>query len=242
MVGNDLLLALVNLLTSVISGIAGMGGGVILVGLLPLFLPAAAIVPVHAAAQLASNASRTWFGRSQMDWRYMLPYVVGAVGGTAAFWLLVRVISLEWVPLLIAVYILLTQWVAPVNRWLKNRENFYLIGFIQVGIGMFVGSPGPLHMPLLTKKYDDTHTVVTVASAMMTFFHTLKLVAYLALGFVFMEYWQLIVLMSISAVIGSWLGVRLRHRMPMAWLKGAMPWILTVIALQVMVKFVLERV
>lgn len=56
--GNDLLLALVNLLTSVISGIAGMGGGVILVGLLPLFLPAAAIVPVHAAAQLASNASR----------------------------------------------------------------------------------------------------------------------------------------------------------------------------------------
>lgn len=66
--------------------------------------------------------------------------------------------------------------------------------------------------------------------------------AYLALGFVFMEYWQLIVLMSISAVIGSWLGVRLRHRMPMAWLKGVMPWILTVIALQVMVKFVLERV
>ncbi|OAU96248.1 MULTISPECIES: sulfite exporter TauE/SafE family protein [Moraxella] len=237
---NEMLLALASLLTSVMSGIAGMGGGMILVGLLPLFLPAAVIVPVHATAQLASNASRTWFGREQMDWRYIPPYVVGALAGVAAFWLVVRFINLEWVPLFIAAYILITLWVRPVNHWLKHRENFYLIGFIQVGVGMFVGSPGPLHMPLLTKKYEDTHTVVTVASMMMTFFHTFKIIAYVMLGFVFMEYWQIIAILAVSATAGSWLGVKLRKRLPMPWLKTAIPWILTLIAVQIIIRFIVK--
>ncbi|UTO04210.1 sulfite exporter TauE/SafE family protein [Moraxella sp. FZLJ2107] len=235
---NDLLLALVNFLTSLLTGITGLGGGSILVGLLPLFLPAAAIVPVHAAGQLASNASRAWFGRDSLDWRYVTPYVVGSLCGIAVFWLLVRFIDLEWVPLFIAVYILLIVWVKPIKRWLENRQNFFVIGFIQMGIGMFVGSPGPLHVPPLIQKYDDMNTAISTASVMMTFFHVLKIIAYMVLGFHFLDYWQVIVMMSISAVIGSWLGTILRHKMPMPWLTAAMPWILTAVALQVLVRFV----
>lgn len=235
---NDLLLALVNFLTSLLTGITGLGGGSILVGLLPLFLPAAAIVPVHAAGQLASNASRAWFGRDSLDWRYVTPYVVGSLCGIAVFWLLVRFIDLEWVPLFIAVYILLIVWVKPIKRWLENRQNFFVIGFIQMGIGMFVGSPGPLHVPPLIQKYDNMNTAISTASVMMTFFHVLKIIAYMVPGFHFLDYWQVIVMMSISAVIGSWLGTILRHKMPIPWLTAAMPWILTAVALQVLVRFV----
>lgn len=44
---NDILLALANLLTSALTGITGVGGGMILIGIMPLLVPAHAIVPVH---------------------------------------------------------------------------------------------------------------------------------------------------------------------------------------------------
>ena len=155
----------------------------------------------------------------------------------AAFALFVRFINLEWIPAFIAIYILITQWTKRLSNWLASQKNFYLIGFLQVGIGMFVGSPGPVHMPLLMKKYSDPHTAVSVASLMMSCFHVFKIIAYVWLGFEFSDYWQLIVLLTISAVIGSWLGVRLRNLIPMPWLNRLIPWILTAIALHILWQF-----
>ena len=72
---------------------------------------------------------------------------------------------------------------------------------------------------------------MSVASLMMSCFHVFKIIAYIWLGFAFSDYWQLIILLTISAVLGSWLGVRLRHIIPMPWLNRLIPWILTMIAL-----------
>ncbi|UNU73798.1 sulfite exporter TauE/SafE family protein [Moraxella nasovis] len=229
----DLTLSIINLFTSALAGITGVGGGTILIGLMPMFLPAFAIVPIHGITQLSSNVSRIWFGRDEIDFTHLKPFVIGAFTGVIVFGVLVRFVQLDLVPLFIACYILLTQHSSRINQLLKGIENFYLIGFLQVGIGMFVGAPGPLHMPMLLKLYDDKSVAVTVGSMMMTVVHTLKLMVYVSMGFAFWQYWQLIGLMVAAAVFGSYLGVRLRHRLPMTWLKVAMPWILTVIAIKI---------
>lgn len=233
-------LVLINLVTSTITGITGFGGGMILVGLMPFFLPATAIVPIHGATQLASNISRAWFGRKYLDLTYLFPYCVGAVVGVVIFWGLVRFINLDIVPLLMAMYLLLTQWSKTVNRLLSGIENFYVIGCLQTGIGLFVGATGPLHMPLLMKQYDNPHVLVTTASLMISLVHLIKIVVYLALGFVFLDYWRLIAMMIVVAVIGSWLGVQLRHHISMVWLKKVLPWLLTVIAIKILLDTVIK--
>ncbi|MDO5650980.1 MAG: sulfite exporter TauE/SafE family protein [Moraxella sp.] len=235
-----IMLAIINFFTSTMTAITGMGGGMILVGLMPLFLPAAAIVPVHGATQLASNISRAWFGRKHIDLRYFWQYFIGTMVGVAVFGVAVRFVKLDLIPLFIAIYILLTQWSKTIDRLLKSLENFYLVGFVQTGIGLFVGSPGPLHMPLLMKKYKDNHVIVTTGSLMLALVHFIKLVVYIFLGFAFADYWQVIVMMIASAVIGSWIGVKLRHHLPMAWLKTALPWLLTIIAFKIIVDNMLK--
>ncbi|WP_227503431.1 sulfite exporter TauE/SafE family protein [Moraxella bovoculi] len=40
-------------------------------------------------------------------------------------------------------------------------------------------------------------------------------------------------MMIIGAIIGSWVGTKLRHRMPMPWLKRILPWLLTIIAIKI---------
>lgn len=222
----------INFFTSVLTAITGVGGGMILIGLMPLFLPATAIIPVHGATQFASNASRAWFGRSALDLTYFYPFLWGSLLGIVVFGILVQFLTLSFIPLFIGIYILLLQWSKTVNRWLRSLENFYLVGFIQTGLGLFVGTPGPLAIALLNKKYTDNNTVVSVGALMMTVVHFAKLPVYMTLGFVFFDYWPLVLLMMMGSIFGSLFGTRLRHRIPMHWLKSLLPWILTLIALR----------
>lgn len=229
---NDLALALANLLTSALTAITGVGGGMILIGLMPLFVPAAAVVPVHGVTQLVSNATRAWFGREALDWRYVGQFLVGSLVGLAVFGVLIRYVELTLIPLFIGVYILLITWSSAFNRLIRRFESFFWVGFLQTGLGVFVGTPGPLNIAVLNKHYDNNHVVVTTGALMMTVVHSAKLLVYLSLGFAFIEYWQLLVMMVIMATVGSWLGTRLRQRISMLWLKKLLPWLLTMLALR----------
>lgn len=231
----DVLLSIISLLTSCLTAITGVGGGMILIGLMPFFLPVLAIVPVHGATQLASNASRAWFGKADLDYTYLKPFLIGACIGIAVFGVTVRYLNLELIPLFIGIYILLLQWSDKVNQWLRSLENFYLVGFIQMGLGLFVGTPGPLAIALLQKKYTDNNAVVSIGALMMVIMHGAKLPVYFSLGFDFGKYWQLILAMIVMAIFGSYIGTRIRHKIPMQTLKKILPWLLTVIALKLII-------
>lgn len=222
------------------TAITGLGGGMILVGLMPMFLPATAIIPVHGATQLASNVSRAWFGRQYIDKTHFKAYFIGTLFGALTFGVAIRFITLDLIPLFIACYILLTQWSQAFNRFLRSFESFYVIGFLQTGIGLFVGAPGPMHMPLLMKKYDNNHVIVSTASFMVSLVHLVKIFMYLSLGFAFFEYWRVMVMMIASAIVGSWVGVQIRHHLPMRWLKQVLPWILSLIAIKIIVDNVIR--
>ncbi|MGL5251579.1 MAG: sulfite exporter TauE/SafE family protein [Moraxella sp.] len=245
MFGNDFLqeglLAIANLLTSALTAITGVGGGMILIGLMPFFLPAAVVVPVHAVSQLAGNATRAWFGRDGLDFRYFWQFCVGSIVGLGIFGLLIRFVHLELVPLFIGLYILLITWSARFNAAIRGFESFFWVGLIQTGLGVFVGTPGPLNIAVLNKHYDDNHVVVTTGALMMTVVHSCKLVVYLSMGFAFAAHWRLLVMMIVMAALGSWLGTKLRYRVNVAWLKRLLPYLLTLIALRLIVTVLMQQ-
>lgn len=238
---SDILLALANFLTSALTAITGVGGGMILIGVMPFFIPAIAIIPVHAVTQLASNATRAWFGREHLDFKYFWQFLVGSLLGMLICGMLVQWISLELIPLFIGIYILLLQWSATFNRIIRRFEHFAIVGFLQTGIGVFVGTPGPLNIAVLNKHYDDNHVIVSTGALMMTVVHTAKLIVYLVLGFTFFDYWQLMLMMVIMATLGSWIGTKLRHKIKLSWLKKILPYLLTLLALKLILDIILKQ-
>ena len=68
-------------LTSSLTAVIGMGGGVLLITLMPGLVPPAAIIPVHACTQLASNVSRAAFGWRAIDPTIIPAFTIGAVAG-----------------------------------------------------------------------------------------------------------------------------------------------------------------
>ena len=207
----------------------------ILIGIMPFFVPSIAIIPVHGVTQLASNATRAWFGREHIVYERFWSFLFGSIIGMAVFGVLIRFVKLDLIPLFIGIYILLLQWSSWFNRVIRRYESFFLVGFLQTGLGVFVGTPGPLNIAVLNKYYTDNNVVVSTGALMMSVVHFAKLLVYISMGFAFFEYWQLMLMMIVMATLGSWLGTKLRYKIKMSWLKAVLPWLLTLLALQLIV-------
>src|SRR5678816_2545595 len=78
-------LAGATLVTSFISGIFGMAGGMILMGVLLALLPLPAAMMMHGIVQLASNGWRALLLRSEIDRRVFRGYAAGAFVALALF-------------------------------------------------------------------------------------------------------------------------------------------------------------
>ena len=99
-------LAVAALLTSIVSGILGMGGGITLLGVMTILLPAAQVVPLHGVVQLFSNSTRTVVFVRHVAWRLVLPYLPMLVVGTYLATLVWKDDALGWFKPGIGVFIL----------------------------------------------------------------------------------------------------------------------------------------
>ncbi|MDJ0876986.1 MAG: sulfite exporter TauE/SafE family protein [Halieaceae bacterium] len=202
------------LLTSTVAGVFGMGGGVPLITLMPGLVPAAAILPLHAATQLASNGSRALFGWRHIDRSLLLPFAVGGVIGAAAGALVFSQLQLDWLPALIGVFILVVTWTPlPAVRGEGNLP-LVLLGVYQTGIGMLVGATGPLGGAVLARRNPRRDWLVVNTAVYMSANHLLRVLAFAALGFGFSQYGLLLGGMIAGVMLGSWLGTRLRQFIP----------------------------
>ena len=209
---NELFLGILSFLTSTVAGVVGIGGGMMLIAILPSFLPLNALIPVHGLTQMSSNLSRAIFGYKDVQYEVIPKFLLGSAIGIGIFAGILNFISLEYVPLFIGAYILLSLWSEKFNEKIKRYESYFLAGFFQTGLSMVVGATGPLTMTLLLKDYQDKDKVVATGAALMSITHILKVFVFMYFGFVFFDYIGVIIAMIIGAVAGSWAGTQLRDK------------------------------
>ncbi len=209
---DEILLGIISFLTSTIAGVVGLGGGLILITILPSFLPLNALVPVHGLTQLSSNVSRAFFGWKDVKVEVIPKFLFGSLLGVSFFAVILYFVSLEYVPLFIGLYILLSLWSNKFNKKIERFESYVLIGFFQSGLSIIVGATGPIATTLLVKDYNDKHTVVATAAVLKSITHLLKVIVFIFFGFVFFDYIGILTTMIIGAVAGSWAGTKLRDK------------------------------
>ena len=200
--------------TSLIAGVFGMGGGVLLITTMPGLVPPMAIIPLHAVTQLASNASRAVFGWRHIALSLVAPFLLGAVVAAALGVQVFRYLSLDWLPMLMGVVILLITWIPLPMVKGGGHWPWVFLGFYQTGIGMFVGATGPLGAALLAQRKQGRDWLVVNTAMYMSTNHLVRMLAFAFAGFAFADYALLLTGMIIGVVLGSWLGTRLRQFIP----------------------------
>ncbi|MDJ0920300.1 MAG: TSUP family transporter [Henriciella sp.] len=225
-----LIILAATLVTSFISGIFGMAGGLILMGVLIAVVSVATAMIVHGAIMMVANGYRAWLLRDAIDWRVFRLYSVGAAAGIAALFFI------SWVPDKRTVYLILG--LAPLLIWLpktwlhldiRKPVQAVLAGTMVQGMNTLAGVAGPL-LDLFFVRADMTRQeIVATKSVTQTLSHLVKIGFWSvpvisAAGFQALPPIWLLLLAAPVSMIGTRLGNVILRGMTdvnfVAWMKG----------------------
>ncbi|MFC4256624.1 TSUP family transporter [Altererythrobacter xixiisoli] len=229
------------LLTSILSGIVGMAGGLVLMGVFVWLLPAAPALALHGVIQFAANGWRVLLHRTYVNWRVLLNFGLGAVLAMGLFALIVFTPTRLYVFVMLGLLPVLV-WVP--ERWLRldalNPWHAIGGGFVSTGISLVSGVSGPLTDLLFVRTDMGRHSVVATKSAMQALTHGAKIIAY---GAVLMSAEAraviapaTIVAAIVASMIGTVIGGRILDRMSDAHFRLARRWIVTLVGVVFLVQ------
>jgi len=228
------------LLTSILSAVVGMAGGITLLAVMLLFLEPLVAIPLHGVIQLVSNGSRSWIQRSHVDrgivWRYALPLLPMGFVGLA----LAEALPPAATRALIGAFVLLATWAPGVlllgshPERAERSRRFLLLGSVVGVINMTVGATGPLIAPFFLNLGLSRQALVGTKAACQTLGHLAKVLVFGIAGFAFLPFLPLLALLAGLVVLGTWLGSRLLDRVSEQTFVRLYRGVLTLIALRLL--------
>lgn len=224
----------VTVLTSIVSGLMGMAGGMLLLAFMLLRWDPLLAIPIHGIVQLVANGSRAWFLRRHIAWspvwRFVWPLLpAGALG----------VALLGYVPAAagrigIATFVLVATWlktffaIAPRHATRALPLGGALVGFFST----LLGATGPLLGPFILALELGSQATIATLAACQIFQHGSKVLLFGVRGFDLLRYALPCLLLCGCAIAGSAIGTRLLDRIPQKHFRLSVKLVLTALALQ----------
>lgn len=163
-------------ITSFISGILGMAGGMMLMGILLALLPVPAAMLLHGVAQMAANGWRAWLWRGEVNWRVFRGFALGAVGVLAAFSLVQLAVSKPIAYLLLGTTPFIGTLLPQHFRLNIDKPWHPLVcGIACMSIQLLAGISGPLLDVFFVHSQMDRRGVVATKAIGQAFGHILKI-------------------------------------------------------------------
>ncbi|QIG97415.1 sulfite exporter TauE/SafE family protein [Bradyrhizobium sp. 6(2017)] len=196
--------------TAFLSGLFGMAGGLILIGVLLAILPLPSAMVLHAVTQMASNGWRAFLWRRHIRWRPVVVYLIGCALALG-LWSITRYVPDKPVALLL---LGVTPFMArlvpkgikpnPDSLW---QGTFY--GSVCMGLMLMTGVSGPLMDTFfLCGNFGRRETVATKATCQVAS-HFTKLIYF---GGIIDQAASLDPVLALVAVAASMLGTSLARR------------------------------
>lgn len=200
--------------TSMLSGIVGMAGGMVLLFVLISLLPVSSAMILHATTQLTANGSRAWMLREHMLWGLMPAYLLGSAVAIAIATYLVIVPDPAWVLIAIGAFAWGGQWSKHLRGLDITKPVITLIcGFCVTAAQLIAGAAGPLLDVFYLNSGLGRQSVVANKALTQTIGHTLRIVYYGFLINVASDLvWWVFPLAILAAIAGTQTGVRILAR------------------------------
>lgn len=224
--------------TSMLSGIFGMAGGLVLLGVLLFMLPVSTAIAVQGAIQIIANGSRAWFSRAFIDWRVLAIMTTGLLVAAALLF------SLRYVPDLATVCI--TIGLLPILLWIPQSwlsldaskpHHAFICGFLGGGINLAVGVAGPTIDMFFIRTPMDRRTIIATKAAAQVVNHAGKIAFYWNATMVLTGWeWGAVALAAPFAVLGTSAGYWVLQRLTDANFKSWTRLLVTAIGIYYLIR------
>jgi uncharacterized membrane protein YfcA len=222
------------LLTSILSAVAGLGGGIILLAVIAQFVAPTVAIPIQGAIQLASNSSRAWFLRENVAWSPVGWSTILLLPASLLGVRLATSLPDDVIRALLALFVLILAWRPALLKWRGGQElpapALVAVGGASGLLNTTVGASGPVTSPFF-RAATATHTAfVATAAVAQVFAHVAKLTAFGTQGWNPLDHLGVIAVGIAGVVIGSRIGTRLVGRLSEHHLEWIFRSTLTVLA------------
>lgn len=238
------------LITSSISAVIGMGGGIILLGIMAIIIPEGyMVIALHGIIQLFSNTTRTYIFRKHIKKNIVNKFLVGSFLGAflsaiIIFFLIkffgvssASEIKVDFLKPIIGFFII---WYLFLKGPKKEKENqsFIKVGGISGLASVFVGATGPLIAPFfLNSRLTKENIIVNKAACqMITHFTKIPLFIYF-FNVNYIDEYSILIPLILSVYLGTNLGKKILSFIPERIFKILFKVCLTMIALRLIVGF-----
>ncbi len=169
--------------TSFISGVVGMGGGLVLMAFLGLIMDVPEAMVLHGVVQLSSNGTRAVLYRQNIQQKVLLRYFIGALIAGACFLAVGRLPSMGTVYLVLGMLPFLsflpTQYFRPD---ISKGFNSFWCGLWVSGAHLLAGVSGPLLDIFFLNGRLGRFEVLGTKAITQCLGHATKLLLYGAIG------------------------------------------------------------
>lgn len=204
--------------TALLSGVAGLGGGTLLIGVMfAAGLSPVQAVPLFAAVQFVSNSARTVAYLRDVEWRAAGWFLLAAIPATVLLVPLAMQANAHVIGLALGLLILTSLLPMPVRMpALPARAAYLGAGALNGALGMFVGATGLFVGRLFLRPEWARGTVIGTLALTQSLAHLLRVIAYGAAGFAVLSQWRLLLPMCVAVMLGTAAGRALNTRVPEA--------------------------
>lgn len=220
-------------LTSTLSGVFGMAGGLVLLGILLAILPVGTAIAVQGAIQIVANGSRAVLSRAFIDWVILGYICLGLlIAGIVLF-------IVRYTPDLATVCI--TIGLLPILVWIpkgwlaldaSKPHHAILCGILGGGLNLAVGVSGPTVDIFFIRTQMDRRKIIATKAATQVVSHAAKVVFYWNATMVLTPLeWGAIALAAPFAIAGTSAGHWILQRLTDANFRAWTRWIVTAIGI-----------
>ena len=170
-------LGLLMVATSFLSGLFGMAGGMILIGVLLALMPLPAAMVLHAITQMASNGWRAFLWRAHIRWRPVFVFMMGCAVALA-IWSITRYVPDKPVALLLLGGTPFMARLTPPGLR-PNPDSIWqgtVYGSICMGLMLMTGVTGPLLDTFFLGGKFDRRTIIATKATCQVASHFTKLI------------------------------------------------------------------
>lgn len=206
-------------LTSLLSGIVGMAGGLILIVLLVALMPVPSAMILHGIVQGVANGSRFWFLREHTAWRILPWYFVGVILTTALFGVLLIVADPAVVLIAAGGLPWVSQFTPERFKLDVTRPSIaFVCGIVVTAVQLVAGASGPILDAFYHRTDLNRFEVVATKAFTQTIGHVVKIIYFLYISATVMVgthvllSWWVIGLAVVASLIGTRIGTLVLRR------------------------------
>ena len=214
-------------ITSSISAVLGMGGGIILLGIMAIIIPNGyMVIALHGIIQLISNTTRTFVFRKYLKKKLIKQFLIGAIIGAGLsaiiIFLLIKFfevssaseIKVDFLKPLIGIFIIWYLFLKGPKKE-KKSKSFIKVGSISGLASIFVGATGPLIAPFFLNSNLSKENIIANKAACQMITHLTKIPLFIFFFNVnYIEEYKLLFPLILAVFMGTNFGKKILNMIP----------------------------